>query len=97
MPSTSARALQRDWVIEHEDELVVGGDAALAVIVSRLPATPFLSVVDVCESLDISRYVVYRWLEAGAFRYLESGSGKTNKHYAILRDSFIEFLKSKIR
>jgi len=93
MPTT----LQRNWIVEHEDELAIDGDEALAVIVSRLPASAMLSVADVAAALDISRSVVYAWLDEGAFRHLVSNSGATNSHYSIFRYSFIEFLKSRIR
>ena len=69
---------QRNWIVEHEDELAINGDAALAVIVSRLPAADILSVSDVAAALDISRAVVYAWLDSGHFRHMHTG-GDANK------------------
>lgn len=88
---------QRNWIIEHEDQLAINGDAALAVITSRLPASDILSVADITAALDISNAVVYAWLQSGRFRHMHVGSGETNKHYSIFRYSFLEFLKSRIQ
>jgi len=94
MPTQSP--FHRDWIVESEDELAIADDEALAVIVSRLPAKPLLSVSDVAAALDLSRDVVYSWIDAGGFKIFSAG-GHDKAFYRIFRGSFIEFLKSRIQ
>lgn len=96
MPSTSARARQRDWIIEHEDELRIGGDAELLLIVSRLPAADTISVSDIAAALNCSRSIVYAWIESGRFRVLDKGGTDKPLYYAF-RSSLVEFLKTRIK
>jgi len=86
---------QRDFIIEGEDQLIVSGDTALQSVIDRLPATPLLSVSDISAALDISRDVVYAWIDSGEFRIFRANGGDRN-FYKAFRSSFIEFLKSRI-
>ena len=96
MPSTSARARQRDWIIEHEDDLRIGGDAELLLIVSRLPAADTISVSDIAAALNCSRSIVYAWIESGRFRVLDKGGTDKPLYYAF-RNSLVDFLKTRIK
>lgn len=94
-----AKTVERDWVVEAGDKLVVGSDEALASIVSRLPATPLLHVADVAAALDISTSQVHNWIDEGDFQCFAVGkSGKSGKrkHRRIVRVSFLEFLRKSI-
>ena len=101
MPSQTAqpksrRPRQRDWVIEHEDNLQIGNDAELQTLVSRLPASDTISVSDIAAALNCSRSIVYAWIESGRFRVLDKGGTDKPLYYAF-RNSLVEFLKTRIR
>ena len=61
-------AMQRDYIIEGEDRITIGGSEELQTMVDRLPATPLLSVTDVAAALDLSRDVIYAWIDSGQFK-----------------------------
>ena len=88
---------QRNFLIEHEDELQIGGDAELSKIVERLPATDTISVSDIASALNCSRSVVYAWIDSGRFKILDKGGSETKPLYYPFRSSFIDFLKSRIK
>lgn len=96
MTSTSPAPIQRDRVIERDDKLVVGVDAALATIVSRLPAADTISVSDIASALDCSRSIVYAWIESGRFKVIDKGGSDKPLYYAF-RASLIDFLKTRIK
>lgn len=89
-------AIQRDYIIEGEDNLIVAGSAELQCMVDRLPATPMLSVTDVSAALNLSREVIYAWIDSGQFTVF-AANGHDRNFYRIFRSSFIEFLKSRIK
>ena len=88
--------VQRDWVVEADDKLVVGSDEALQSIVDRLPVTALLKVVDAATALDVSPSQVHNWIDSGAFQCFVVGSSDKRKHYRIIRVSFIAFLRKSI-
>ena len=101
MPSQTAakparRPVQRNFIIEHEDEIHIGGDAELLLIVSRLPAADTISVSDIAAALNCSRSIVYAWIESGRFRVLDKGGTDKPLYYAFRR-SLVEFLKTRIK
>ena len=100
MPSqTSAktrRPVQRNFIVEHEDDIQIGNDAELLLIVSRLPAADTISVSDIAAALNCSRSIVYAWIESGRFRVLDKGGTDKPLYYAF-RSSLVEFLKTRIK
>lgn len=101
MPSQTAqpksrRPIQRDWVIEHDDDLQIGNDAELQTIVSRLPAADTISVSDIASALNCSRSIVYAWIESGRFKVLNKGGTDKPLYYAF-RNSLVDFLKTRIK
>ncbi len=89
-------AMQRNWIIEHEDDLQIGGNAELALIISRLPAADTISVSDISAALNCSRSVVYAWIDAGKFTILDKGGTGRPLYYAF-RSSLIDFLQTRIK
>lgn len=96
MTSTSPAPIQRDRVIERDDKLVVGGNAELATIVSRLPSSDTISVSDIAAALNCSRSIVYAWIESGRFKVLDKGGTDKPLYYAF-RSSLVDFLKTRIK
>lgn len=100
MPSQTAaktrRPVQRNFIVEHDDDLQIGNDAELLLIVSRLPAADTISVSDIAAALNCSRSIVYAWIESGRFRVLDKGGSDKPLYYAF-RNSLVEFLKTRIR
>lgn len=88
-------AMQRDYIIEGEDRITIGGSEELQTMVDRLPATPLLSVTDVAAALDLSRDVIYAWIDSGQFKIF-AAHGHDRNFYRIFRGSFIAFLRSRI-
>lgn len=88
--------VQRDWIVEANDRLVIGSDEALSSIVSRLTPTPLLKIVDVATALDISVSQVHNWIDSGRFSCLDVGDGEKRTHRRIIRVSFIEFLRKSM-
>ena len=86
---------QRDFIIEGEDTIIIGNDAALQALVDRLPARPLLTVSDIAIALDVSGSLVYAWIDSGQFRILNAHGGD-KAFYKIFRESFITFLKGRI-
>ena len=100
MPSQASaktrRPVQRNFIVEHEDDIQIGGDAELLLIVSRLPAADTISVSDIAAALNCSRSIVYAWIESGRFRVLDKGGTDKPLYYAF-RSSLVEFLKTRIK
>lgn len=88
--------VQRDWVVEADDKLVVGSDEALQSIVDRLPVTALIKVVDAATALDVSPSQVHNWIDSGSFQCLVIGVGDGRKHRRIIRSSFVEFLRKSL-
>ena len=95
-PPKPSRPRQRDWVIEHEDDIQIGNDAELLLIVSRLPAADTISVSDIAAAINCSRSIVYAWIESGRFRVLDKGGTDKPLYYAF-RNSLVDFLKTRIK
>ena len=88
--------VQRDWIVEASDRLVIGSDEAVGSIVARLPVTPLLRVADIAAALNISASQVHNWIDSGKFKVLSMGVGGVRQHRRIVRVSFISFLKGSI-
>jgi len=95
MPTATKQ--QRNWIIEHEDELSIGGNAELQIIVSRLPAADMISVSDIAAALNCSRSVVYAWIQSGQFRIMDKGGSADKPLYYAFRSSLIDFLNTRIK
>lgn len=91
-----AHGHQRNWVFESEDEIQIGGNAELDLIVSRLPAADTISVSDIAAALNCSRSIIYAWIQSGKFRILDKGGADKPLYYAF-RTSLIDFLKTRIK
>ena len=64
-------AMQRNWIIEHEDDLQIGGNAELALIISRLPGRQIPSATSPLRSTAAGPS--YAWIDAGKFTILDKG------------------------
>lgn len=91
-----ATTVQRDWIVEADDRLVIGSNEALVSIVSRLMPTPLLRISDVAGALGVSVSQVHNWIDSGRFTCLEVGDGDKRKHRRIVRVSFVEFLRKSM-
>lgn len=88
---------QMDFFVEAEGRRLFAGVKSVELVISRLPSAPMLKPVDIASALDTKVDTVYRWIDAGAFEYLDIGSGKSGKpRYRIERTSFLAFLKSRV-
>lgn len=88
---------QIDMFVEAEDRRLFEGIRSVELVISRLPSAPMLKPVDIASALDTKVDTVYRWIDSGAFEYLDIGSGRTGKpRYRIERTSFLTFLKSRV-
>ena len=87
---------QRNFVIEDEDAVQIGGNAELDLIVSRLPATDTISVSDMTSALNCSRSIIYAWIQSGQFKIIDKGGCAKPLYYAF-RASFIDFLRTRIK
>lgn len=92
-----AKIVERDWVVEANDRLVVNDDEAVKSIVDRLPATPLLKVSDVACALGVGETQVLNWIELGFFKVMSIGIGEVRPHNRIVRVSFIDWVKRSIR
>lgn len=88
--------IQRNFVIEQEDDLQIGNNTELNQIISRLPATDTISVSDISSALNCSRSIIYAWIDSGRFTVLNKGGYEKPLYYAF-RTSLIEFLKTRIK
>ncbi len=92
-------AIQRDFLIEAEDAVVVRGNAALKAILDAMPQKAFLRVFEIIQPegpLPVSAETVYRWIDMGRFTVLNASSSKDRNRYLILRYSLVAFLRECI-
>ena len=89
--------VQPDMFVDAEDRRLFAGMASIELVIARLPSKPMLTPSDIATALDTKVDTVYRWIDAGAFEYIDIGSGEGGKRrYRIVRTSFLTFLKSRV-
>lgn len=89
-------ALQGDFFIRREADLLIRDQPALAAIDRALPDKPFLKPYEILEVLPISEDVIYIWIRQFRFVYMDIGAGSTRPRYAIDRKTFLEFLATRV-
>ena len=85
--------------VDAEDRRLFAGVPSLQFVIGRLPSSPWLTPTDIASALpgNPKTDVVYRWIDAGLFEYMDIGSGTTGKRRCMIeRISFLSFLKSRI-
>lgn len=92
---------QIDMFVEAEDRRLLAGvkSVGFQFVVNRLPSTPWLTPADIATALpgNPKTDTVYRWIDAGAFEYIDIGSGRSGKRRCMIeRSSFLRFLKGRI-
>lgn len=66
-------------------------------IAARLPDKALITAPDVATALDVKIDVVYRWIDAGLFDYIDVGGGAIGKpRWRIVRESLLGFLSSRM-
>jgi len=87
---------QRDWVIEAGDRFYVADDAAMRVIVNRLPQKDLLGIGEVAEALNVNKNVVVAWCDSGRVSFIDLGAGERKQYRKIVRPSLLAFIKSRM-
>ena len=83
--------------IEQSDKYRVGDNAALKTVVDALPVKTILKPYEICDKLHVCENVIYNWIQAGNFSVINLTSGPKDKpRWGIIRESFIEFLKTRV-
>lgn len=88
--------IQRDMFIELDEGLILKDQPTLKLIADALPEQPILRVWHITSVLPICEDVIYNWIKAFKFEYVDLSSGEDRARYGIVRKSFLAFLSTRI-
>lgn len=88
--------IQKDLFVEFDEKLMLKDQPVLKLIADALPETPIIRPWQICQVLPISEDVIYSWIRAFKFEYIDLTSGEERSRYGIVRKSFLTFLSTRI-
>ncbi len=89
-------AIQRDMFVEVDEALLLKSQPVLKLIADALPENPILKPWQITEVLPICEDVIYAWIRASKFEYIDLTAGEERARYGIVRKSFLAFLSTRI-